>query len=133
MLVVAVLRWIGRKRAERSDVARHLLPHRLVLGGVRSELKALKRDTRAGWTPESVARGLTASRIVASYLAGHAVSQRPIESSVNTGELRVNGGLLSRRRVAVSGTTTAISLVSLNPRHPGPRVISRLRTWIPRS
>src|SRR5262245_54323891 len=65
MLAVAVLRWIGRKRAERADGARHLLPHRAVLGGVRSELKALQRDTRAGWTPESVARGLTATRIVA--------------------------------------------------------------------
>ena len=110
MLVIAVLRWLGRKRAERADVATDLLPHRAVLGGVRSELKALQRDTRAGWTQESVTRGLTASRIVASYLAGHAVSQRRIESSANAGELRVDGGLLSRRKVAVSGATTAMSL-----------------------
>jgi len=110
MLVVAALRWIGRKRAERSAASRHLLPHRVVLGGVRSELKALQRDTRAGWTTESVARGLTASRIVASYLAGHAVSQRSVESAVSAGELQLNGGLVARKKVAVSGATTAHSL-----------------------
>jgi hypothetical protein len=81
-----------------------------VLGGVRSELKALQRETRAGWTSESVARGLTASRIVASYLAGHPVAQRPVESTVNAGELQLNGGFVARRKVAVSGTTTALSL-----------------------
>lgn len=112
LLLVAALRWIGRKRAHRTAETRHLLPPRLVLGGVQSELKALQRDTRAEWTLASVARGLTASRIVASYVAGHAVSQRPIEieSSANAGELQVDGGFMSRRKVAVSGATTAVSL-----------------------
>jgi hypothetical protein len=115
MLVVAVLRWVGRKRAERSAAARHLLPHRTVLGGVRNELRTLQRDTRAGWTQESVARGLTASRIVASYLAGHAVTQRAVTREATPGEpapgeLRVGGSFFARRIVAVSGATTARSL-----------------------
>jgi hypothetical protein len=110
MLVVAVLRWVSRKRAERADSARHLLPHRAVLSVVRNELRTLQRDTRAGWSSETVARGLAASRIVASYLAGHAVAQRPVNSHVHAGELQAGGGFASRRRVAISGATTASSL-----------------------
>jgi hypothetical protein len=110
MLLVAALRWVGRKRAERSDAARHLLPHRAVLGGVRDELRALQRETRAGWTAESVARGLTASRIVASYVAGHALAQRAINSAAASGELPVGRGFVARRNIAVSGATTALSL-----------------------
>jgi hypothetical protein len=110
MLVVAVLRWLGRKRAERSDAERHLLPHRAVLSGVRGELRAIQQETRGGWTQETVLRALVAARIVGSYLAGHPVSQRPMTKVLSGGELELGGGMMSRRRVAVSGATTAASL-----------------------
>ena len=86
------------------------MPHRAVLAGVRDELRALQRDTRAGWTADTVARGLSAARIVGSYLGGYPVSQRTIKKELINGELSVSGGMMSRRRVAVSGATTAFSL-----------------------
>jgi len=109
-LAVAIVRRLTQKRGERTEATRHLVPARAILGSVRAELRSLRQETRGGWSPDSVARGLTVSRIVGSYVAGHSIAQRPITGEVSPGELRVGGGFLSRRAVAVSGATTGQSL-----------------------
>ncbi len=106
-LAVALVGWARQRRGASRDPDRHLLPHRAVLAGVRHELRTLQQQTRGdGWTPETVMRALSATRVVASYLAGHAVSQRAVGQNATDGELAIRGGWLVRRRVAVSGTTT---------------------------
>jgi hypothetical protein len=87
--------------------ARHFLPHRAVLGGVRRELAEVQRQTRgAGWSLDTLSRALAAARVIGGYAAGHAVSQREVETPTN-GELAFSQGILSRRRIGVSAAATA--------------------------
>ena len=106
-LAVAIARWFREGRTETELAARHLLPHRTVLAAVRRELAGVEQETRgAGWSPEAVGRALAASRVVASYLAGRAVVQRPAAGEPASGELVMTSGWPLRRRFAVSGSTT---------------------------
>jgi hypothetical protein len=106
-LVIALLRWIRQRRKQDMAAARHLLPHRTVLAGVRRELADVQRQVRgAGWSPDTLSRALSAGRVVASYAAGQAVSQREIEQP-SAGELMLAAGLFGRRRIGVSAAATA--------------------------
>jgi hypothetical protein len=106
-LVIALLRLVRQRRRQDMEAARHFLPHRAVLAGVRRELAEVQRQTRgAGWSVDTVSRALAAARVVASYAAGQPVSQREIEEPTG-GELLLNRGLLRRRRIGVSGAATA--------------------------
>ena len=107
-IAVAAVRWIRQNRTQSEQAARPLLPNRAVLAGVRAELRAIQQATRGeGWSTGTVARALAAARIVASYLTGRAVVQQAANRPASGGELLVAGGWLPRRRIAVSGTTTA--------------------------
>jgi hypothetical protein len=109
-LLVALLGWLRRGRKAELATARHFLPHRTVLAKVRGELAEIQRQTRAaGWSPDLLARGLAAARIVGSYFAGQAVAQHEAAQATG-GELAVAGGVLGRRRVAVSAATTGHAL-----------------------
>lgn len=106
-LVVALLRWLRLRRRQDMAAARHLLPHRTVLAGVRRELAEVQRQTQgAGWSLDTVARALSAARVVAGYTAGQPVTQREADDATG-GELAISGGLLRRRRVNVSAAATA--------------------------
>lgn len=112
ILALALTRLVRQRRRQDMAAARHFLPHRQVLAGVRGELAELQRQTRgAGWSAETVGRALAAARVVASYAAGQPVSQREV-SDTTSGELLVRGGLLRRRRIGVSGAATARALAT---------------------
>jgi hypothetical protein len=104
-LVVALLGWLRAKRKGELTAARHFVPHRAVLAGVRRELRDVQQQTRGGWDVETVARALAASRLTASYLAGQTVSQTEVEQTA-TGQLSFDRGFLGRRRIGVSAATT---------------------------
>jgi hypothetical protein len=109
-LAVALMRWVRQRRKQDMVAARHFLPHRAVLAGVRRELAELQRQTRgAGWSLDTLSRALAAARLVAGYTAGQAIAQREIEEATG-GELLLGGGWLSRRRIGVSAGATALSL-----------------------
>jgi hypothetical protein len=108
-LVLALLRWVRQRHKEDMASARHFLPHRAVLAGVRRELADVQRETRAGWSADTVARALAAARLVASYLAGQEVAQREATQSTG-GELLLNRGLFGRRKVGVSAPSTTLAL-----------------------
>jgi hypothetical protein len=118
-LAIAVVRWARQSRTEQHGDQRYLLSHRAVLSAVRRELQSLHEQTRAGWTPDLLSRTLAAARVVASYVAGQAVVQRPAADSPTDGELIIRGGLFRRRPVAVSGATTAQGLSALRSRAKG--------------
>jgi hypothetical protein len=106
-IAVAAVRWTRQRLTEGHAAQQHLLSHRAVLSAVRRELRSLQGQTRGGWSPDLVGRALAAARLVASYLAGQTVAQRELEGKTSEGELLISGGLFKRRRVAVSGSTTA--------------------------
>jgi hypothetical protein len=107
-LAVALLGWVRQRRKQDMVAARHLLPNRTVLAGVRRELADVRRQAQqAGWDLDTVARALAAARVVAGYAAGHAVSQRETETAAG-GELLLSRGLFGRRRVSVSASATPL-------------------------
>jgi hypothetical protein len=80
-----------------------------VLHGVAQELAALRDEGRGGWSPELVARALTAVRIAAAYALGRRVAQRIItaKGEVPDARLVVEQGLLRKRKAAVTSPVTA--------------------------
>jgi hypothetical protein len=109
-LALALVRLVRQRRKQDMAAARHFLPHRAVLAGVRRELADIQRQTRgAGWSLDTISRALAAARIVGSYAAGQPVSQREITEPTG-GELLLSGGLLRRRKIGVSGAATARAL-----------------------
>lgn len=116
ILAVALVRWVRHRARGEDDVARALLSDRSVIAAVRRELRDVQEETRGAWSPDTVARALTAARVVASYLGGYAVTQREVRDAGQSGEIVVTAPL-GRRRVAVAGATTARSLMA--PSGPG--------------
>jgi hypothetical protein len=109
-LAVALLGWVRQRRKQDMVAARHLLPNRTVLAGVRRELADVRRQAQgAGWSLDTVSRALAAARVVATYAAGHAVTQREV-SEPSGGELLLSSGLLGRRRIGVSAAATPHAL-----------------------
>jgi hypothetical protein len=109
-LAVTLLRWLRQRRRADMATARHFVPHRAVLAGVRRELASLQRQTRgAGWDLDTLSRALAAARVVGGYAAGQAVSQREAEATT-TGELELRHGLFGRRRIGVSAAATALGV-----------------------
>jgi hypothetical protein len=107
MLVITVLRWVREKRHARLTTAKHFVPARAVLAAVRRELRDVERAARgAGWSVETVARALAATRVAAGYLAGHPVAQIEVDSAQG-GQVSFGRGLFGRRRIAVSAATTS--------------------------
>ena len=104
-LAVALLRWLRAKRKGELTAARHFVPHRTVLAGVRRELREVQQQTRGGWDVETVARALAASRLTASYLAGQTVSQTEVDHT-SSGQLFFDRGFFGNRRIGVSAATT---------------------------
>jgi hypothetical protein len=112
-LAVALVGWMRQRRKEDMAAARHLLPNRVVLAGVRRELAEVRRQTgAAGWSLDTVARALAAARVVAGYTAGRGVSQleADAEGEATAGTLLLKRGRFSRRRISVSAPTTAAAL-----------------------
>lgn len=105
MLLLALARWYRAKRTADRAVARHLLPHRNVLAGVRRELRDVKQGTRAGWSLDMVGRALAAGRIVAGYLSGGIVAQSETLTPTG-GQIALDLGMFGRRQVGVSAPAT---------------------------
>jgi hypothetical protein len=106
-LAVTFLRWLRHRKRQDMASARHFVPHRAVLAGVRRELAEVQRQTRgAGWSLDTLSRALAAARVVGGYAAGHVVSQRETDQTTG-GELSLRRGLFGRHRIGVSAAATA--------------------------
>jgi hypothetical protein len=105
-LAVALLGWLRAKRKSELSAARHFVPHRTVLAGVRRELREVQQHTqREGWSADALVRALAATRLAASYLSGRGVTQSEVEQTA-PGQLGFDRGLLGRRRIGVWAATT---------------------------
>src|SRR5699024_3455015 len=111
---VALLRLFGRVRQRKPATAR-LLPSRTVLGACVRTLKDVKGEVmRGGWTPALARRALAALRV-----AGAVALERPIAQQTprgpgpeRDGQLAITTGVIRRRKVMVSASTTAASIAS---------------------
>jgi hypothetical protein len=108
-LAVAFVGWYRAKRKGELQAARHFVPHRTVLAGVRRELREVQQQTRGGWSSETLARALAATRLVAGCISGQPIAQTEAEK-IADGQLSFARGLLGRRRIAVSASATGRSV-----------------------
>ena len=105
------VRGLGHYRV-RAPAAR-TAPITTVLGGCLRELAQLKAgDGNHAWTPPKIGRALAAFRI-----AGAVAMERPLAQTVAaphetaaSGQLEIRTGILHRRRVLVSASTTATAI-----------------------
>jgi hypothetical protein len=112
LLALAAVRWARGRRRGPVEATHEFLPHRSVLAAARRELQAVQQQARGdGWTPQAIARALTATRVIASYVAGHPVPQQLVARDAADGEFVIRGGWTGRRRIAVSGAATAGQVV----------------------
>ena len=108
VLVPAILRAFFGVKQRATGVPAHV-SDRAVLQGVAAELTAVSEQSRGGWSPELVARALTAVRIAAAYALGRRVAQRIVApgGKVPDGRLIIQQGVLRKRTAAVTSPVTA--------------------------
>jgi hypothetical protein len=113
-LAMGFMGWLRQRRRRDMAAARHLLPARSVLAGVRRELADVQRQTQgAGWSLDTLSRALAAARVVGGYAAGQPVSQRELgEGPGSAGAVLLPGGVFRRRRISVSAAATPRALRS---------------------
>jgi hypothetical protein len=108
LLVPAVIRVMGltrtRPKGETAGVA-----DRVVLGRAASQLAAVQDEGRGGWTPDLVARALTAARIVAGYAIGRRARQHKLAAGSGGADSRlaVTSGVVRKQRSSAASATTA--------------------------
>ncbi len=107
VLSPAVLRLVRRQSRSRSDGERDV-PPRGILAHVAPELAVVERESRHGWTPDLVARVISAVRLAAACAMRRAISQQPQSAaSASSGRLAVRRSLVRRSHVTVSSHVTA--------------------------
>ena len=96
------------RRPETHDGVPVHVSDRSVLQGVAAELHAVRDASRGGWSPDLVARALTAVRIAAGYALGRRVAQRIIVPNGEIPEARlvIEQGVLRKRTAAVTSAVT---------------------------
>jgi hypothetical protein len=117
MALLAVVR-LARRYRKTATVADRLMTDGAVMRGVGRELAAVGRErNRSGWSPDLAGRALAALRIAGTYMLGRPVSLLPAnklsaegEDVPEAGRLILKAGWLRRRRIAVSGAVTTLSI-----------------------
>ena len=111
LAVGAVVAAVGRARA--TGVAeRPRAPDRRLLSAAGAELSRVAREAAAGWTPELVAAGHAALRVIAALAIGRPVSEQPLPrgAAPADGRISVQGLIPARPGVAVSSAATTVDL-----------------------
>jgi len=112
LLALAAARVVGRYRVRAPSVARPL-PLPAVLRGCLRAVRAVKRDvTAGGWSPDLVARALSALRIAAAVALGRRVAQSIVSSNTphREGQLVLRRGWRLSKRALISTPITADDL-----------------------
>jgi hypothetical protein len=110
--IPAVMQNVRRTRHDAAAAAPHLSRARTI-AAVRSELSRIAVERGGGWSPELVARALTALRVLAASGLDHRVAQRvvsagePVPYAVMT-----TSGLPRKKRIALSSGTTPPQLAA---------------------
>ena len=108
LFAFAVARAFGRVRRRVPAASKPATPL-AVYGACLSTLGQVKAEvTRAGWSPALVRRALAAVRVAGAIGVGRAIAQAPAgRAAEREGQLLVRQGLVRRRRLVVSASTTS--------------------------
>ena len=99
---------LARRRRPRDTVAIRRVSPRAVIRAADTELAAIERESRPGWTPDLVARALSALRLAAAVALRQDVASQALDGPVAAGgRLVVNQGFLRKERREVSSALTA--------------------------
>jgi hypothetical protein len=108
LVVVGLVHVFGRVR-RRTPIHARPIAAGLVLAGCQRALKQVNGDVmRDGWTPALARRAQTALRIAAAVALGRRLAQDAVPSGTaeRDGQIAITAGLIRRRRVLVSASTT---------------------------
>jgi hypothetical protein len=106
---------LARRRRASDDVEARGVARRAVSAAAEAELTAVERDSRQGWTPDLLARALTALRIAAAAALRRDVASRRVDHQTPTaGRLIATGGFVRKQRFEVSSALTATDLRQLD-------------------
>jgi hypothetical protein len=109
LVAVPAVAGLARRRKADDGSVTPRAPRRAVLAAVDSELDAVAADARGGWTVDLATRALNALRLAAACALDRDVAaQAPTDST--SAWLVTTGGLLRRRRLAVSSAVTALDV-----------------------
>jgi hypothetical protein len=108
LFAFAGVRAFGRVRRRVPAAGKPATPL-AVYGGSLSALARVKNEvTRTGWSPALVRGALAAVRVAAAVGIGRAIAQAPAgRTAEREGQLLVRQGLIRRRRLVVSASTTS--------------------------
>ena len=118
LFIIAVARALGRVRRRVPAAGKPATPV-AVYGASLGALAQVKAEVaRTGWSAALVRRALAAVRVASAMGIGRAVAQAPAgRGAEREGQLLVNQGLVRRRRIMVSASTTsgAVERALANP------------------
>jgi hypothetical protein len=111
-VVMAVFALVPLARGTRAagPAAGNRLPDRAVAAGAAKELAAVQAAVSGdGWTDATVARALSAIRVIAALTIRHPISEKPLAAgeAVPEGRFAVSHGRVKAMRAAVSSAVTA--------------------------
>ena len=111
LFIIAVARALGRVRRRVPAASKPATPV-AVYGASLGALAQVKADVvRSGWSAPLVRRALAAVRVASAIGIGRAVAQAPAgRAAAREGQLLVNQGLVRRRRIMVSASTTSLAV-----------------------
>jgi hypothetical protein len=110
VMVALALVPLARRARGAAGPDRNRLADRLILGRAAEELTDVQgAAARDGWTDETVARALRATRLVAGIAIDREISQKPLpaDGAVPEGRLLVRHGVIRPAGVTVSSAVTA--------------------------
>lgn len=107
-VLAAAVQLLRRSRRSQPDPNR-LISDAAILGAVRKQLAAVRRQADDGWTGELAGRAAGALRIAGGFALAHRISQRSAATGgkPQDGQLVARGGWLRGKRVFVSSSVTA--------------------------
>ncbi|HWN84842.1 MAG TPA: hypothetical protein VNN99_06820 [Vicinamibacterales bacterium] len=105
---IAVARALGRVRRRVPAASKPATPHAVYGAGLATLANVKAEVARTGWSPVLVRRALAADRVAAAVGIGRAVAQAPAgRGAEREGQVLVRQGLVRRRRIMVSASTTS--------------------------
>jgi hypothetical protein len=114
LVALALVRLAGRFRVRDARAVRPLPVPALLRGSMRALRSARREATGQGWSAPAMARAIAALRVAGSVAVGRPAAQLHVANGQpeRIGQIEVRRGLIRRRRVLVSASTTPAALLA---------------------
>jgi hypothetical protein len=109
-MVILALVPVARTRGRAAAVDRDRVSAGAVAKRASAELRDIQARAAGGWDDDTIARALSAIRLIAAAAIGRGISQKPAAGPVPEGRIVVTQGIVRRLSMAVSSAVTADDL-----------------------